>query len=86
MQDLKEPNRVLIEDRKRLSMTGVDSVDGFSEQILKLSVEGSKVIITGENIKINSFNKSTGNLSAEGHFNSVKYENRKEPLIKRILK
>lgn len=86
MQENKELDRVQLEGRKHLSMTGVESVDGFSEQQIKLSVNGSKVVIFGENIKITSFNKGTGNLTAEGLISSLKYDFKKPPLIKRILK
>ena len=81
-----ESDKLCLEGRKRLSMTGVDTVDGFSEQCLKLSVSGNKVIITGENIRITTFNKTTGNLSADGDFFEIKYGVKKQPFAKRIFK
>lgn len=75
-----------LDGRKRLSMTGVEAVDGFSESSLKLSVNGSKVLITGENIKISSFNKATGNLSADGNFSEIRYNYKKESFFKRAFK
>lgn len=81
-----ETDKVLIEGRKKLSMTGVDSVDGFSEQLLNLTVLGSKVKISGENIKITAYNKGTGMLNADGVFNEIKYNSKKPPLIKRLFK
>lgn len=86
MQENKELDRLLIEGQNRLSMTGVSAVDGFSEQQIKLSVNGSKVLILGENIKITSFNKGTGNLTADGRFFSVKYDYKKQQLLKRFFK
>ena len=86
MQENKELDRLLIEGQNRLSMTGVSAVDGFSEQQIKLSINGSKVLILGENIKITSFNKGTGNLTADGRFFSVKYDYKKQQLLKRFFK
>ena len=77
---------LVIDGRKRLSMTGVQTVDSFSEQFLKLTVSGNKVYIVGENIKIISFSKTTGNLLAEGIFNEVKYNYKKLPIMKRLFK
>ncbi len=77
---------LVIDGRKKLSMTGVQAVDGFSEQFLKLTVSGNKVYITGENIRIVSFSKATGNLIAEGIFNEVKYNYKKLPFVKRLFK
>ena len=81
-----EVEKFILEGRKRLSMTGVEAVDSFSEESLKLTVSGSKVFIFGENIKITAFNKSSGNLSAEGVFNEIKYNKKRLPLVKRLFK
>lgn len=85
-QNALEVEKIVLEARKKLSMTGVETVDGFSEQSLKLTVMGNKVIINGENIKITAFNKGTGNLSAEGTFTEIKYNHKKTPFINRIFK
>ncbi len=85
-QNKLEMDKLVLEGRKKLSMTGVDAVESFSDQNLKLKVAGNKVSIFGENIKITSYNKSSGILSAEGVFNEIKYAHAKAPLIKRIFK
>lgn len=79
-------DRIEIVGRKRLAMNGVEAVDGFSEQQLRLTVSGVKVRITGEKIKITAFNKATGTLMADGVFNEIKYNALKTPLMKRIFK
>lgn len=85
MQQERE-NRLILEDRKRLSLTGVDAVDGFSEDYLKLTVNGIKVTVTGAKIKITAFNKASGVLSADGEFFEIKYGKTKTPVLKRIFK
>lgn len=85
-QTQSQIDQLSLEGRKRLSMTCVETVDGFSEQRLKLTVNGNKVQITGENIKITAFNKASGNLSAEGDFSDIVYNYKKAPLVKRIFK
>jgi sporulation protein YabP len=72
--------------RKKLTITGVDSVDGFSEQTLKLSVKGEKLFVYGNDIKITSFNKANGNLSAEGDFIELKYQKKKDGILKKVFK
>ncbi len=66
-------HKVEIENRKKLSVSGVETVDGFTEQMLNLTTGGTKLKILGEKIKITSFNKSTGLLLAEGEFSEIKY-------------
>lgn len=86
MPNQVESDKLMLESRKRLSMTEVSSVDGFNEQTLNLTVNGLKVKVMGENIKITSFNKTTGNLTADGTFNSVSYSSKRQPIIKRLFK
>ncbi|MBR2614065.1 MAG: YabP/YqfC family sporulation protein [Clostridia bacterium] len=86
MENQNELSKIQIEGQKRLSITGVSSVDGFSDQQLKLTVNGKKLFVGGNNIKITAFNKNTGLLSADGEFNLVKFETIKAPITKRIFK
>ena len=75
-----------LEGQKRLTMTGVESVDGFSEQSLKLTLAGKRVLVTGSHIKITSFNKATVSLTADGMFDSVRYDAKKGSFFKRVFK
>ena len=79
-------DKLILEDKKRLTMTGVSNVDGFSEQTLKLTVRNEKVVINGENIKITSYNKDMGSLIAEGDFYEIKYNVKKHPILKKLFK
>ncbi len=81
-----EVDKLVLDGRKRLTMSGVEAVDGFSEQSLVLSVKGVKVYVGGENIKITAFNKSSGNLTADGEFTEIRYGKKKAPFFKRVFK
>ncbi len=86
MPNSVETEKLELVGRSRLSMSGVESVDGFSEQGLNLTVSGVKVKITGEKIKISSYNKSCGTLTAEGLVSEIKYNAKKVPFLKKIFK
>lgn len=75
-----------LESRKKLSMTGVDSVDGFNDQFINLTVLGSKVKVSGEKLKVTSFNEGTGLLAVDGIVNEVKFCCKKVPFLKKIFK
>ena len=75
-----------LEGQKRLTMTGVESVDGFSEQSLKLTLAGKRVLVTGSVLKITSFYKATGCMRAVGLFDSVRYDAIKGSFFKRVFK
>ncbi len=75
-----------LENRKKLVMSNVEAVDGFTSQSLRLTVSGEKVEIFGENIKITSYNKTSGSFVAEGLFSQIKYCGEKLSFFKRIFK
>lgn len=78
--------KLCLDGRKRLTMTGVESVDGYSETAIKLTANGTKIFFYGTKLKITSFNKATGNLSCDGDFSEIKYGGKKVPFIKRVFK
>ena len=86
MQNQIENDKLTLDGRKKLTMSGVEAVDSFSQTSLKLTVSGKTVLILGENIKIDSYNKMSGSLSATGLFAEIKYGKTKQPFVKRIFK
>lgn len=62
-----------VENRKRLSVTQVEAVESFSPTQLVLIYVGGKIVVTGSDMKITSFSKSSGSFSANGTITSVKY-------------
>ena len=85
-QGLVEHITLLLEDRKRLTMNGVEAVNGFSERSISLTIKGENFRAMGNNLKIVSFNKSNGNFVAEGEFDELKYCGKKTSLLKKIFK
>lgn len=79
-------DRLELQERKKLTMTGVDSVDGFNEEVLNLTVSGSKMKVSGEEIKITAYNKTSGELCAEGLFNEIRFSKKNVPLLKKFFK
>ena len=75
-----------IEDRKKIVMTGVSSVDSFSETLINLTVNGKRVLITGNKLKVLSFSQGSGNFSANGEVTQVKYGGTKGKLLSRLFK
>ena len=72
MQEVK--NSILtIEQDKRISMSGVDSVDTFSENAITLTVAGRRVRIEGSKLKVLSFSEGSGNFTASGAVTLVRY-------------
>ena len=86
MEERNVNDKLELFGRRKLAMSAVESVDGYSEQSLNLTASGTKVRIFGEKIKITSYNKGAGTLTADGVFSEIKYNAKKTPFIKRIFK
>ena len=84
MEDAKLQT-ALIEQQKKITMTGVESVDAFSDRQIALTLDNGKAVIAGENLKIINFAKSTGNFSAVGKISGVRFVSKQEKLSKRLF-
>ncbi len=83
MQESK--HSVLIEQRKNLSVTAVESVVAFSEVKILLSlVGGERLTVVGSGLKITGFSKSSGTFVAEGTVTGVNYGGKS--VVSRIFK
>ncbi len=72
MQENK--HTVVLEQRKNLAVTAVESVVAFSEVKIILSlVGGERLTVVGSGLKICGFSKANGTFSAEGTFTGVSY-------------
>ncbi len=71
-EEIKE-SILTIEQQKKVTMSGVSSVDAFSENTILLSVNGKRVKIEGSKLKVISFSEGSGNFIASGEVSCVKY-------------
>ena len=64
----------MLEQRKNLNVSGVESVVAFSEVKIVLALNGGdKLCIIGTGLKITGFSKSSGAFSAEGKIVGLSY-------------
>ena len=72
MQDNK--HSVILEQRKNLSINGVECVSSFSEVKISLALlGGERMSILGSGLKITSFSKANGTFTAEGDVVGISY-------------
>lgn len=70
---MEDQSILTIEQRKKITMSGVESVDAFSPTRILLTVCGSKVAIEGSRLKVLSFSQGSGNFTASGEVRSLRY-------------
>ncbi len=71
-------HRLVLEDRKLLTLSGIRNVDSFGEQSIALSSELGAIDITGEGLKITELDLTHGNISIQGQIDSLAYGRSRE--------
>ncbi len=70
------PHSVWMEERSKLTISGVRDVDSFDEETLIVFTDQGEITIKGEHIKVSRFSAETGEFAASGTFQSLSYSQR----------
>ena len=71
---LSAPHHVVIEERKSLTVSGVEDVERFDENTIVLSTSKGTMVVTGEDLHIEKLSLDGGDLKVEGEVDSVTYD------------
>lgn len=90
-QNLKFRNQnILVEDRNRASITGVEQVESFNDNTIVLKTIKGGMVIKGEGLNVDKLNLDNGNVKISGIINGINYvekgSNEKGSLIGKIFK
>ena len=66
---------VYLENREKLSISGVLDVFSFDDQIIIIETELGLLTIKGENLKITKLSLDTSDFIVEGYINNIFYSN-----------
>ena len=72
-ENLSTVQNVIIENRKKLNISGVKDVTSFDDETILLDTTLGKMTVKGEGLRIESFNTVTGDLMAIGKVYAVVY-------------
>jgi len=67
---------VLIDNRERVVINGVDDVDNFNENEVNLMTAAGYLMIKGSNLHISKLSLEEGQLVIEGQITGVEYEDK----------
>ena len=69
---------IILENRKKLSLSGIRDVLSFDDQIVILDTELGMLTIKGEDIRINKLSLDTTEVVIEGKVNSINYSEKQD--------
>ena len=76
---ITRPQNLILENRKRLSVSGVEEVAGFDESFVKIRTCLGDLTVHGENLHVETLSVETGDLLITGTINELDYE---EPILR----
>lgn len=68
------PHNIILEDRERLAVSGVEDVDSFDDRQIVLRTSRGNLILRGSNLHIDKLSLDTGELSVTGLISELGYE------------
>ena len=70
---IKMPHSVTIEDRGKMTVTGVSDVDSFDEQTMIVYTDLGELTVRGKGLHISRLNTETGELNITGTVSAIAY-------------
>ena len=67
-------HRIVLADRQRLTVSGVEGVESFDEATIVLTTSEGSLIVRGEGLHIEKLSLDGGDLLVEGTVESLTYE------------
>ena len=68
-------HNLILENRSKLSVSGVNDVLSFDDEIVIMETELGMLTIKGDNLKINKLSIDTSEIIVEGEINNLNYNN-----------
>ena len=69
---------IVLENRKKLSVSGVNDVLSFDDQVVMVDTELGLLTVKGENIRINKLSLDTAEVIIEGEISNLSYSQNKQ--------
>ena len=72
----KLPHNIILENRKNLHISGVEDVDSFDEETVKVSTTRGMLTVCGAGLHIEQLQLDTGDLRLAGRVDTLVYTSR----------
>ena len=73
------PQKLTLENRSRLTVSGVQDVERFDDQCIVLRTGAGVLVVSGESLHIGKLSLDGGELHVDGRIDSLLYEDTDRP-------
>ena len=88
-QNTKKHENLILENRARLTITGISDVENFTTEKIVFVTESGELTVTGKDMKVKKLSAENGDAIVEGEINGCVYSQgrrEREGFMKRVLK
>ncbi len=76
MADIQGKHSAILENRSRLTLSGVTDVDSFNENAIALFTQLGELTVRGHELHINEMSVESGDMTIEGDISALVYGDR----------
>ena len=80
------PHKLQLNERKKLTMTGVTEVVSFDETAVVLQTSLGLLIVQGQQLQLNNLSLEGGQVAVEGDINALSYEEPRQGGWRRLFR
>lgn len=70
---IKMPHNIILEDRRRLTVSGVSDIDRFDDQSVVVFTEMGDLTVRGSDLHVNRLSLEVGEIAVEGNIEALQY-------------
>lgn len=70
---MKKPHLLTLDNRRSLTLTGVEDVPGFDEQTISVKLSDASLVVKGAGLHISKLNLESGDVVIDGTVSSLQY-------------
>lgn len=72
-EERKRPNNIILENRERLSLSGISEIESFDEEKITMMTDEGGLIVKGNGLKIDNLDVNSGDVLVNGRITAVVY-------------
>ncbi len=76
--DETTPHRLVLDQRNRLTVSGVDEVESFDESAIRMTTKGGDLLVRGRGLHIEKLSLDGGDLLVDGTVDALIYQEPEE--------
>lgn len=87
-KNAKKPHNIIMNNCEKLTLTGINDVGSFDENVIHAFTDKGRLTIKGERLKVENVNTALGDMEVSGNITALIYsdEVRRRGFVSKLIK